>query len=183
MDVDAVMIAGPRVSLRDFRPDDLEAVAAYASDPAVTAYLVWRPHASRQDTENWLKATVEQAATDPRRHFELAVVENRSGALIGGARVTVRNRDHRVGDLGYVLRRSVWGQGFGTEVARLLVQLGFSRLALHRIEATCDPDNTASRRVLENVGMQREGYARENFWVRGTWRDSLLFAILEQEWP
>lgn len=86
-----------------------------------------------------------------------------------------------MGDVGYVLRRDRWGQGYGTETARMLVDFGFQTLGLHRIEATCDPYNVASRKILEKTGMQYEGRARQRLWVHGTWRDSLLFAILEAE--
>ncbi len=178
-----MIICGDRVSLRDFGLDDVEAVAAYACDPVVTSHhLVWGPHAGRQETASWLRETIAQASCASRQHFELAVVDNLSGGLVGEARVTVRNPVHRIGDIGYVLRQSQWGQGYGTEVARLLVRMGFWVPGLHRVEATCDPANVASRRVLEKVGMRPEGCMRENFWIRGSWRDSLLFAILEHEW-
>ena len=62
-----------------------------------------------------------------------------------------------------------------------IVEFGFSKLGLHRIFGTCDPANTASVRLLEKVGMQREGHLREHKWGKGKWRDSFLYAILEQE--
>jgi len=71
---------------------------------------------------------------------------------------------------------------YATEAARALLTFGFGQLRLHRIFATCDPANTASARVLEKIGMQREGLLREHEWVKGRWRDSFLYAILDHEW-
>jgi RimJ/RimL family protein N-acetyltransferase len=62
------------------------------------------------------------------------------------------------------------------------VGFGFETLALHRISATCDVDNVASARVLEKLGMKREGHIRHTARRKGEWRDSYLYAILEPEW-
>jgi RimJ/RimL family protein N-acetyltransferase len=54
-------------------------------------------------------------------------------------------------------------------------------VGLHRIFATCDSENRASARVLEKAGMQLEGRKRSHLFVKGRWRDSLLYAILEED--
>ena len=92
------------------------------------------------------------------------------------------NPDNPEGWIGYSLNRKFWGQGYATEAAEALVKFGFGQLNLHRIFATCDPFNVASARVLEKAGMQREGHFRQHKWVKGKWRDSLLYAILDCEW-
>jgi RimJ/RimL family protein N-acetyltransferase len=94
----------------------------------------------------------------------------------------VSDPENREGWIGYCLNRDFWGKGYGTEVARALITFGFEQLNLHRIYATCDPQNTASAHVLEKAGMQREGHLRERKWVKGRWRDFLLYAVLDREW-
>ncbi len=175
-----MLIPGVRITLRDFTRADVEAIMAYASDPVVTQYLNWGPN-TRAQTEEFLANVIGTAQRSPRAHFELGIVEKATELLVGGARITVRSTAHRVGDIGYVLRRDTWGQGYGTEVARLLVEYGFHTLGLHRIEATCDPSNIASRKILEKIGMQLEGCTRQHLWIRGKWRNSLLFASLATE--
>lgn len=59
---------------------------------------------------------------------------------------------------------------------------GFRELGLHRVYATCRPVNVACSRVMEKVGMQQEGHLRQHRWMKGAWHDSLLYAILEDEW-
>ena len=63
-----------------------------------------------------------------------------------------------------------------------MVDFGFRELRLHRIWADCDPANVPSCRVLEKLGMRREGHFRENAWIKGEWVDSLIYAILDREW-
>jgi RimJ/RimL family protein N-acetyltransferase len=66
-------------------------------------------------------------------------------------------------------------------VARLLVELGFNQLGLERLAATCDPDKAASVRVLEKVGLRREGLLRDLYLVRGRHRDRLMFGCLRAD--
>lgn len=86
--------------------------------------------------------------------------------------------------IGYILRRDQWGRGLMTEAASALVEVGFPRLRAHRIWATCAVDNIGSMRVLEKVGMRRECHLGGHLWVRGKWRDSYLYPLVEgdQRW-
>ena len=68
------------------------------------------------------------------------------------------------------------------QAARGLLAFGFETLGLHRIAATCDTGNVGSARVLEKIGMRREALFREDSLLRGRWRDSFLYAVLEHEW-
>ena len=65
-----------------------------------------------------------------------------------------------------------------TEAVQRIVQAGFEELDLHRVWATADIANSASWRLLDRVGMQREGHLRQHKRVRGEWRDSYLYSIL-----
>jgi RimJ/RimL family protein N-acetyltransferase len=105
-----------------------------------------------------------------------------SGILIGTARVHVDVPDDRQGSVGYALWHEHWGRGLATEAAAAMLDLGFDRLGLHRIEATIEPDNSASVRIAEKLGMRLEGRMKERFSTPDGWRDSLLYATTEDEW-
>src|SRR5690606_36867896 len=110
---------------------------------------------------------------EPRSTYDLAaVVRDADGErLVGGGRISVRSTRHRRGDLGYVVHPDWWSRGIGTEIASLLLDLGFGPLALHRIEATAEPSNVGSQEVLTKVGMTYEGRIRDHMLVGGrTWR-------------
>jgi RimJ/RimL family protein N-acetyltransferase len=89
---------------------------------------------------------------------------------------------HKQAEIGYAINRKFWNQGYMTEAARRIIRFGFEELGMHRIFATCDPENTGSYRVMEKNGMQREGILRENLQIHGRWRNSYSYSMLEQEY-
>lgn len=162
---------GSRLALRNFTPQDFDAVHAYAADPLVCRHVDWGPN-SRADTE----AFINDAITTVPDALNLAVTLDKQ--VIGAGAVWATSGQHAIGELGYVLNRACWGRGYATVVVGLLLDLGFGVLGLQRIEATCAPENTASRRVLEKSGFSYEGLLRGHKHTASGRRDSLLFARL-----
>ena len=175
------VIRTKRLILRDLEEADWEAVHSYASDPEVVRYMAWGPN-TEEETKNFIQRAIAYQTEQPRKNYTLAIVIRSEDILIGCCGIHVSNPDNRGGWIGYSFNRNFWGQGYATETAKALLKFGFSQLNLHRIFATCDPANIASVRVLEKIGMQREGHLREHKWAKGKWRDSLLYAILDYEW-
>lgn len=171
----------PRLLLRDFVEDDWGAVHTYAHRPEVSRFMPWGPN-SEQDSRDFVGRALAAQVASPRLSFEIAVIWRESGQLIGGCHLSVQNQTQGVGEIGYCLHPDFWGRGCAAEASGALLALGFEELQLHRLQATCDPENKGSRRVLEKLGMQLEGRLRQNLQIRGQWRDSLLWSILENEW-
>jgi RimJ/RimL family protein N-acetyltransferase len=140
----------------------------------------WGPN-SESDTKNFIRRAIAHRSSRPRARYELAITLRTKGELIGGCGIEKRPA-RKDGVIGYCLNRAYWGRGYGTETAQALLDFGFSRLALHRITALCDPSNVQSNRVLEKAGMTLEGHLREDFPVRGEWRDTMIYGILQREW-
>ena len=92
----------------------------------------------------------------------------------------VRRGVAQCGTLGYWMGEKYAGQGYMAKAVRALLRHAFLEMGLHRIEAACAPDNERSRRLLERLGFQREGYARAYLLIDGAWQDHLLFAMLER---
>jgi [ribosomal protein S5]-alanine N-acetyltransferase len=170
-----VFVAGTRIALREWLLSDAEAVLAYAGDPDVGRYLIRGPAELRAEPA----MAMSEAQKQPRTDYALAVVERERDAVIGSAEVYVDGVRHHRGELGYILRRDLWGRGLGADIATLLLRLGFDTLGLHRLWATCDPANTASIRVLEKVGMQYEGLLHDHYLAHdGTWSDAVVYAAV-----
>jgi ribosomal-protein-alanine N-acetyltransferase len=169
-------IVTERLVLRPFRLGDLDAVQAFASDPAVVVFVEWGPNTPAQ-TRTFLTEAVAAAAQDPRSRWVYAI--EHAAAVIGSIELVVDDRQHGRGSLGYTVARPSWGRGFATEAAGALLHSGFDRLGLHKVSATCDPGNTGSARVLEKIGMRREGLLAEHMLIRGERRDRLLYAALD----
>ncbi len=172
------MIQSKRLILREFETDDFEAVHSYAIDLEVVRYMPWGPN-TEDETRAFLERAQSYATAEPRTGYELAVIETSADRLIGG--IGLHATDQQA-TLGYCFARPAWGQGFATEASRLILGFGFKTLGVHRIWAGCDSENAASARVLEKVGMRREGYFKHDCQIRGVWRDTILFAILSDEW-
>ncbi|MBQ3178700.1 MAG: GNAT family N-acetyltransferase, partial [Clostridia bacterium] len=85
-------------------------------------------------------------------------------------------------EIGYVLNPSYWGMGIAPEAVSAVLRFGFTELHLHRIEARYMTGNTASRRVMEKVGMTYEGTARESMFVKGDFVSVGTCAILRSEY-
>jgi RimJ/RimL family protein N-acetyltransferase len=177
-----VTLNGARVVVREFRSSDSPAAFRWASDPEFFRYSSLEPVTSEAAEAAFLRDIEAKAQTNPRVHYHLGVVERERDDLIGIVRLSVSAPEHRGADIGYGLRTDAWKRGYATEAASLLIDFGFARLGLHRITAVCDPRNVASRRVLEKLGMQEEGRFRDHLFAHGNYRDSLAFAILEDEW-
>jgi ribosomal-protein-alanine N-acetyltransferase len=86
------------------------------------------------------------------------------------------------GEIWYSIRPDHQRRGIATEAARMLLRIGFAKMNLHRMFATCLPENPASARVLEKIGMRKEGCQRQSLKIHGVWRDCFLYAILREEW-
>ncbi|MEZ5978496.1 MAG: GNAT family protein [Planctomycetota bacterium] len=118
-----------------------------------------------------------------QRHlFEWGVFESGSDVLVGTATVFKLDGSHRRAEVGYALRRDLWGRGIGTEVVGIELRFCFETLGLHRVEADVDPENAGSLRVLERHGFRREGLLRERWIQGGVWCDSIVLGLLRDEW-
>lgn len=169
--------ATERLLLRRPRAEDADAIFRdYAQDPAVTRFLLWRPHRDMEDTRDFLRRcdTGWSDGTD----FPFTIVSRRDGRLMGMLKVEIDG--HRA-LLGYLLARPHWGKGYMTEaVSRMIGEL-FSHPEIHRVWAHCDLENRASARVLEKSGMSLEGVLRK--WtvhpnISDSPRDSLCYSIV-----
>lgn len=170
-----------RLSLRPHRADDWSAVAAYANHPDVLRY---RPDDVRspEQLQVHLQHLVALQQCDPRTSYHFAVILSATERLIGWCGLSIVDQSHQIAELGYDLDHAYWGAGYMTEAAHELVGWGFTTLQLHRIMAECHPANVGSMRVMQKIGMIYEGHFRENVWVKGNWWDTVVYAILQQEW-
>lgn len=170
-----------RLILRDFRIDDWKSVHDYARDPRAVTHLPWGPNSADQTLE-FVRTAIADAARPNRRTFEFAIVLRETDQLVGGAGLRLSGTENRDAGVGYVVNPAFWKRGIASEAAAAMVEFGFRRHGLHRIWAECDPANGASLRVLEKIGMIREGLLRQHKWYKEDWRDSCLYSILYPEW-
>ncbi len=161
--------------------DDWRAVLAYQSDARYLKYSPWT-YRTAEEVQEFVRSFIEWQSERPRIKYQLAVVLQGEGQLIGNCGIRMESPDFRQASIGYEIAPRYWGEGCASEAAQAIVAFGFAELRLHRIWARCVAENVASYRVLEKVGMRREGRLREEEWIKGRWRDTLVYGILNHEW-
>lgn len=114
-----------------------------------------------------------------QKSFPFYVFRNGDHQLVGGVTLSqVRRGAAQSGTLGYWVGEPFQRGGYTTDAARAVVSFAFEELGLHRVEAACQPENAASRRVLAKAGFAEEGLARAYLKIDGAWRDHVLFGIV-----
>lgn len=179
MPVYPIRLAGERTCLREFQPTDVDDVAAIVGDEQVTTWLSFdrRDHAEAAEL---VAGTLKRARREPREEFYLAITRRGDDRLIGFARLALTGV--RAGKLGYAVAADHWGHGYATDAVRQLLRFAFETVDLHRVSAAIGPDNQASVAVVKRLGLTYEGRIRHHVRTNGEWRDSLLYAILADDW-
>jgi len=139
-----------RLILREMKPSDVEGLHVLFSDPLTMRF--W-PVFERSKTEQWVEDSLRHYA---RHGYGLwALLLKGSEEVIGDCGLVVKEFEPVVGEteLGYHVRRDLWGQGLATEAARACRDYAFDQLGLDRLISLIHPDNIASRRVAEKNGM------------------------------
>lgn len=181
MKLSDVRLETPRLLLREFNPGDWQAVLQYAADPETLRFQQAEP-ATEAEVRAGLEAITAQKAETPRSRFEFAIVRRDTNCLVGWLPLLLTLPGLQEAEIGWTLARAQWGQGFGTEAARAVLGFAFETLELHRVWARCEPENTASWRVMEKLGMRREAHFVERRFRRGRWVDEYHYALLAREW-
>ena len=142
----------PRLRLREPRGSDAAGIfSAYAQDPAVCRFMIWKPHASEAASDEfiaWCIAAWQGGACRP-------YVITRSESELPIGTIDARLQGTTV-DIGYVLARPQWGHGLMPEAIRALADAALADPGIFRVQAACDVENIPSQRALEKSGFVRE---------------------------
>jgi ribosomal-protein-alanine N-acetyltransferase len=147
-----VPLSTPRLAAVALTLEHAPTVFAYASDPDISRLVAWAPHASLEATRCVLARTMVGYAEGG--HYEWGLIRRADGEFLGTCGFGELDVASGVGELGYVLARRHWGQGYATEAAAAVVEFGFVRLGLRAIEARAFPENVPSLRVMAKLGLR-----------------------------
>jgi len=176
-----VLIQTERLLIREVEESDFDAIHAYASDPEVVEHMSWGPN-TEQATRDFIAICLSKIQAEPRLEYVVAVVPKGQPELVGTVGIYLPSGHAHSAMLGYAFGREAWGKGIASEAIRPMLEVAFDVLRVDRVWASCDPDNGASVRVLQKLGMSLEGRLRHDQSIRGVLRDSLVWGILRDEW-
>jgi len=169
------VIASARLVMRPVRASDAAALHEAYRDPELMRWWSSAPHATLAETEAYLAPRVDLGSW---RGW--AITRAGDDRAIGTLGSTQRRDD--VAEIGYMLVRSAWGQGFAREAVSRLLDLLFHEEGQRRAFADVDPDNAASLGLLEALGFRREGLLRAEWETHIGVRDSVILGLLSHEW-
>lgn len=167
-----------RLVIRRFKEEDWKDLYEYLSDEEVVRYEPYQAF-SIEASQNEAKSRAESPAF-------LAVCLKENNKLIGN--IYFAKQEFKTWEIGYVFNRSYQGRGYATEAANAVIAYGFNTRGARRIVAMCNPLNTASWRLLERLGMRREGHLKQNIYFKKDeegnpiWSDTYEYAILKDEY-
>jgi len=172
-----------RLILRKFSPDDFAALYSFVSRPQNTIYTFFWP-SFEEETRTFISSSIKKAEDVPCEDFQYAAVTKANNTLIGSCNFLLSG----VGgsNIGWIVSSDYWKHGYGTEMGKAMLRLGFEELNFQRIIACCDAENIGSWRVMEKIGMRREGLfldcRRAHKQSKKGYSDEVTYAILRDEW-
>jgi len=179
-----VSIQGEKCYIRTFQEKDAQSLTGLVSRNKYfwsTYEPLQRPEYYTVDAQ-YKKIQESLYLMDSKREFTFGIYELRTNNLIGHiALYAVKRLPYSSAFVGYAMDEIYIGKGIVTEAVKMVVRFAFEQVGLHRVEAYVSTQNSASIRVLEKSGFQREGLLRKLLYINGQWVDHYMYACLEDE--
>lgn len=179
--IEQTPIETARLILRPYSEADVGDIFSYASNTEVTKYLLWDAHKSIEDSRNFLK-WIQSVTCNERGKlfFVYAIYLKQENKVIGS--IDFKNTHRFGGQIDYVIGKNYWGNGYVSEAAEALKGWAFYTMPeLVRLQSYCLPENKASQRVMEKVGMQYEGLRKKSFIVKNKPVDIVHYAFVKDQ--
>ena len=169
-----------RLTLREFKESDFALFRELEAH--LKTYYYESTFPDEAATREYLKNAQVDALQTPRTRYRFAVNLRPDDEVRGRVTLALMNDSIQEWEIGWAVHPAEWGKGIAVEAARRLMEFAFVELHAHRIVAFCHAQNAASLRVMEKLGMQKDGHLRETRRWQGEWADETVFSILEREW-
>ena len=169
---------------REFNDDDFPLLYSIFSNEQVMRYTYLDKYHNEEELMPYFNDILKNNQTkNNRKAYEYAVCLSSDDACIGIADIVIdqQNDFGGIGEIGYLMLPEYWGKGFGTAMAKALLEIGFRDVKLHKLYARCNVYNVASRNVMEKIGMKREGELRKVRFKDNMWVNEFVYGILAEE--
>jgi RimJ/RimL family protein N-acetyltransferase len=174
-------LKGNQMTLRPLTLEDAPVVHQLAGTREIADTAVSVPHPFPEEhVKAWIAAQSDAFARKAGLAFAIELEETHE--LIGVISLRDMDVENCRAEMGFWLGQQWWGKGYGTTAARMLLDYAFRELGLNRVHAFYLVRNPASGRVLEKIGMQREGVLRQPVRKWGKFENVVLVSILRQDW-
>ena len=168
-----------RLIMRAMQTSDAEAVYRYRNQPDVMIFQGWTPE-SPEEVAEYAQGMSKRPEAAPGHWYQ--VVLDYQGKIVGDVAFCIDEEHKLQAELGIAIDTEFQKMGFAQEATKGLVDYLFSKHQLHRIHVSIDPQNDASRKLIERCGFRFEGHLKKAVWFKGQWCDDLILAMLREEW-
>ena len=179
--MEEIVVLTKRTKLRLIEMSDLEDIHALHSLPEIDEFNTLGIPENIEATRSIMKIWLADNKGGEMTNYIFAIEDKFSNVFIGLFGLKLSSNKYKRGEVWYKFHSDHWNKGFATEVLVAMIDFGFKRLNLHRIQAGCAVDNIGSIKVLEKAGMIREGRGRQVLPLRSGWSDNFEYAILETD--
>ncbi|MEO8710601.1 MAG: GNAT family protein [Parafilimonas sp.] len=170
-----------RLNITELSFADLENIHQLHSLPEIDEFNTLGIPDNIQATESLLKEWIQQQNIVPRASYTFCITLTETNQFIGLIALNLGKLNFKIAEVWYKIHPDYWKQGYASEALKSIIKFGFDNLQLHRIEAGCAVENAASIKVLEKVGMKKEGRKRKILPIKGNWLDNYFYSILDTE--
>ena len=176
-----MIIKSKRLEIRFVNISDLKSIHSLLTLPETDKFntlgLPKNLEVTKSFLDDWMKLMQKERITN----YTFTIIDKQSGKFIGLFGLNLGRKIYKSGEVWYKLYPNFWGKGFATESLNCMLSFCFKDLKLHRIEAGCAVDNIASYKVMEKVGMIKEGRCRKVLPLENGWSDTFEYAILDTD--
>ncbi len=174
-----IFLEGDRINLKEIMISDARLLFRYAKNKEIIGYTdIERPISFTKICKFIRHAKNE---IKKRKGYQLGIVFKEINEVIGVIGLTNLDK-HKKAEVSYWIGKKYWSRGFGKEAVKLIVNFGFKKLKLNRIYAKVEPQNHASRKILEKNRFSYEGTLRESIYENKKFIDLLVYSILKREY-
>lgn len=170
-----------RLNIRELTFADIDNVHKLHSLPETDEFNTLGIPEDIQTTENILNEWLILQKQNPRNSYVFCIDKKDDNDFIGLIAINSGKVNYKTAEVWFKIHKDHWRQGYTTEALTRILEYGFIDLKLHRIEAGCTVENIASGKTLEKAGFKREGMKRKKLPIRGAWKDSYFYGILEED--
>ncbi len=170
----------PRLILRKVQKKDLDDIYEYCRLPSSCKYAQWQPHEDRGVTKQylaWLFSAMRHGA-----YFTWVIELRETGRVIGTCSFVNMDEEYKIAEIGYGIGKRFWGNGYATEAVRAVMDYGFTRVGLLKVNARIMRENLSSVRLAGRVGMSCEGIQRKGVYAKKQAHDLYLFGITDEDY-
>lgn len=165
-----------RLILREISQKDVKEVYEIYSSVEAMRYFGKHPMKAIEEAEERINET--STAFQFKEGIRWAITFKDSDNLIGSAGIWRLLKEHLRGEIGYELMPEYWKKGIMFEALREIINFGFIQMNLHTIEANIDPQNSASLKLLEKLGFEKEGHIKDSFYFNGKFEDTAIYSLI-----